>query len=191
MKIAFIGSHCSGKSSAVSVLGDRLRQDGHKVQTIMEVASECPYTINEGTNLKSQLWILLKQIERESSLIQSEGYLLCDRSVFDNLAYSEYQVIRKNMALEEYQAMLNIAQSWTLLQPYTFLFYVPPLPLKQASYRSPNVVFQKEIDERVRIMVDKLQLPVVYLPSEALEQRVSRVYTLVEEYSKGVDQSGR
>ena len=86
IKIAIIGTHCTGKTTMCKELMKYLKECGFKVNMIGEVVRDCPYPVNEGGGVKSQRWMINEQIKREK---QNEDcdFLICDRSVLDNYIY--------------------------------------------------------------------------------------------------------
>ena len=91
-KIAFVGTHGTGKTTLAHELVSKLKREGIDVGFLGEIARKCPLPINEQTSKKSQIWIILSQIIRE---IEEEGksdFLICDRSVLDSYCYYVHPV---------------------------------------------------------------------------------------------------
>src|SRR3989338_6251964 len=86
-KIAFVGTHGTGKTTLAHELVSKLKREGIDAGFLGEIARKCQLPINEQTSKKSQIWIILSQIIRE---IEEEGksdFLICDRSVLDSYCY--------------------------------------------------------------------------------------------------------
>lgn len=89
MKIAVVGSHGVGKTTFLAELFLRckIQYPDQTVGIVQETASECPFPINFESTEQSQLWIFTEQIRRELEQQQRYDIVICDRSVFDPVAY--------------------------------------------------------------------------------------------------------
>lgn len=91
MKIAFSGTHGTGKTTSVyeHAYKLKLKYPNKKIIVLTEVAAECPLPINTDAKYESQLWIFNTQIKREIELSSKYDIVICDRTIVDNLAYSK------------------------------------------------------------------------------------------------------
>lgn len=92
MKIAFSGSHGTGKTTAMFELCNKLKIK-HPDKTIgafYDINRFAPKMNKEGTP-ESQLWIFCYRFQEEINLCNRYNIVVCDRSIFDNVAYSYYQ----------------------------------------------------------------------------------------------------
>ncbi len=89
MKIAVVGSHGVGKTTYLAelYLRNKIQYPDRTVGIVQETASECPFPINFESTEVSQLWIFAEQIRRELEQTQRYNIVICDRSVFDAVAY--------------------------------------------------------------------------------------------------------
>ena len=87
-KIAFSGTHGTGKTASVYRTAHELQMQGQEVCIITEAALACPMNIDHQSTPESQLWIFSKQITEETAIVPRYDYLVCDRSVMDAVAYS-------------------------------------------------------------------------------------------------------
>lgn len=105
-KIVLTGGPCAGKTTAMTKLGDSLRERGYKVFSVPEAASliynsafgdlDFPKFTEEMT-LKFQFFLMMIQITLEDSLIgiaksitkNKKIVILCDRGTMDGSAYME------------------------------------------------------------------------------------------------------
>jgi nicotinamide riboside kinase len=148
-KLAIVGSHGVGKSTLVN----ELRKIYPGFNFVTEVARKCPYSLNEKTTLESQDWILRKQIQSE---LEKPLYdvTICDRSVYDQLAYIVYAVDNNNISLEDGKQLENFITNWGL--SYDFIFYVPiEFNVVDDGFRSVDELYRKEIDEHVKEILNK------------------------------------
>ena len=149
VKIAVIGTHCTGKTKLCSQLRDYLKSKGHKVDFVSEVVRGCPHPVNEKTSIKAQEWVILKQIEEENKKKDSD-FLVCDRSVFDTYAYL-YKVLN-NDHKELFSYVLEHLKTYDVL----FLTEIDEsVDLKEDGFRSTDPQFRRDVD---RIINNKLEV---------------------------------
>ena len=151
MKIAFIGTHGTGKTTLAHSLVASLKKSRVDTGFVSEIARECPFPINENRTKKSQIWIILNQIIKEMEIEEKYEVIVSDRSVLDGYCY--------------YIAKFGISK---ILEPlikkhmetYDFLIYVPireKLLIKD-KVRSINKDFQKEIDILFQKVLKKFKI---------------------------------
>jgi cytidylate kinase len=91
MKIAFSGTHGTGKTTAAFELALYYKQKTNSdVYLVQEVARRCPFPINTGANIKTHLWIFAEQIKQELEAEKSHNMIVCDRTIADTVAYAKY-----------------------------------------------------------------------------------------------------
>lgn len=91
MKIAFSGTHGTGKTTAAFELALQYKKNSNSdVYLIQEVARRCPFPINTQANAESHTWILTEQIKQELEAVKKHNVVICDRTVLDTLAYTKY-----------------------------------------------------------------------------------------------------
>lgn len=92
-KIAFIGTHGTGKTTAAYRLASEYKHDERyrdaSVGIIMETARDCPFPINQVATRDSQTWIFLAQILKEIDMARTYDVIICDRAVLDMIVYAE------------------------------------------------------------------------------------------------------
>lgn len=91
VKVAFTGTHGTGKTSGVFKLAYDLKMliNNKTIHTLMENAKESPYKINKQTSEQSQLWIFSNQMSKEMELQAKYDILICDRTIVDAVSYSK------------------------------------------------------------------------------------------------------
>lgn len=90
MKIAVVGSHGVGKTTKVFELAKqyKLSNPNDKIGIIQENVNNCPYGINQRTDVLSQYWIISDQIKTEIEYSKKYDITISDRSIFDPICYS-------------------------------------------------------------------------------------------------------
>jgi nicotinamide riboside kinase len=159
LKIAFIGTHGVGKTTLCYGLAARLKRLDVALDVVHEVARRCPLPINEETGLASESWILHNQIADE--LVSQARYpvVICDRSALDNYVYLLLSAGRK-------EGLDALVDWW--MATYDLLIYVPICNLpSDDGFRSDNPAFQRAVDERLKMELERRRLDTLFLDSAA------------------------
>jgi len=140
MKIAFVGTHGTGKTTLAHELVMKLKKKGVDAGFMSEVARNCPFPINQETTRKSQVWITLNQIIRELEAEVHCDTLVSDRSVLDGYCY----YVRKFGRAQFLEELIKVH-----LKTYDYIIRVPVRKgfLIKDKVRSTDERFQKEVDE--------------------------------------------
>src|SRR3989338_520019 len=136
MKIAFIGTHGTGKTTLSHSLTAELKKRGINAAMINETARKCSLPINEKGSFATQMWIMSAQICDELETMQKYSHIVCDRSVFDTYIYA---IITEcaNELIEK------LSDDW--IKSYDFLFKVPIVhELMEDGIRSTDKKFQRD-----------------------------------------------
>ena len=152
MKIAFIGTHGTGKTTICHETVATLKKSGIDSDFIGEKARECPFEINESTTKNAQEWIIFEQYLRELEFGRIANVIICDRSVLDGYVYYYYKFGR-NELLEHFVK--------EKIKTYSVLFKVPINQnyLYNDGTRSINPAFQKGIDKAFDEVLQFLNIP--------------------------------
>lgn len=138
MKVAFIGSHGTGKTTLTFQLAAHLKKLDHTVELVKEVARRAPTPLNRQTTLEGQRWILHTQIADEIAATIGHQAVVCDRSVIDNYAYLVHRFGRR-------PALDALVSEW--LPTYRLLVRVPIVVAPRFDgVRDTSTSFQREID---------------------------------------------
>ncbi|MBU4116350.1 MAG: AAA family ATPase [Nanoarchaeota archaeon] len=151
MKIAFIGTHGTGKTTLAHELISKLKKKGIDIDFLGEIVRKCPFPINENTTKKSQIWIILNQIIKEMETEERCKVLVSDRSVLDGYCYYVNQfgeakfleaLIKKHLKTYSYIIRVPIRKGW----------------LKKDKIRSISEKFQKDIDKQFDKLLNKFKV---------------------------------
>lgn len=85
-KLAVVGAHGVGKTTLCDALEEAL-QNKLRVGRVSEVARQCPYGINNQMSYDSAVWVVCTQTLLEMQEGRRAEVLICDRSVYDPMAY--------------------------------------------------------------------------------------------------------
>jgi len=154
MKIAISGTHGTSKTTLAFAKATALKlaNPTKTVALLQEVAAECPLPINRNTTMESQLWILGQQLKREIELAARFDILVCDRTIFDTLAYTHY--VDPKLGQDLFRALLPYARTYDTI-------YFKHLRgndfLQDDGLRDTDPAFRRFIDERLASMYSVIQ----------------------------------
>ena len=141
MKVAFIGTHGTGKTTLCYDLTAALKRQGRNADMVKEVARLSPLPINRKTSLDAQTWILMTQVAEEIRSASAHDIVVCDRSVLDNYAYLMFAAGRQ-------KAIERFVDYW--MKSYDVLFKVPIVDEASADgVRDTDEFFVRSIDQLV------------------------------------------
>ncbi|MDY7091440.1 MAG: AAA family ATPase [Acidobacteriota bacterium] len=157
-KVAFIGSHGVGKTTLCYGLAARLKSEDLALEVVHEVARRCPLPVNEETGVASESWILHTQIAEEILAYHRYPVVICDRSALDNYVYL--------LLSDGPQEGLELLVNWWM-DSYDLLIRVPICDGPSADgFRSENPAFQRAVDERLEVELERRGLEALHLDPE-------------------------
>ena len=156
MKIAIIGSQCTGKSTYI--------QDFIKAWPAYALSDKPRYTdlikeknlkLNEDGNEESQL-IILNSVIDQVMYTPKEANVLFDRSVLDNLIYTLWLNAKGKVSDEFVQKTMKIVKESLVF--YDILFFLPiskqsPVPFEASQNRSNDPAYRTEIDNIFKAVI--------------------------------------
>jgi len=151
MKIAFIGTHGTGKTTLAHELVSKLKKQGIDAGFLGEVARSCPFPLNENTTKKSQIWIILSQIIKEIEAEEKCETLVSDRSVLDGYCY----YVNKFGRTKILEPLVR-----EHLKTYSYLIRIPIRKefLKKDKVRSTDLKFQSNVDKQFDILLKEFRI---------------------------------
>lgn len=175
MRIAFTGSHGTGKSSVARRLIDYPKLFHYKlVDGASRSCKDSGYTINQDADRLSQLMILIRQIDLEKNAHRN---YISARSSLDPLAYAEELTKRKgwdDFYIEQYR-MLAYSHFYTT---YDALFYFPiTFKLEYDGVRPMDEEYQYKIDYTIQRGLDKIGHFVV--PAGSVDERAEYIKNVI------------
>lgn len=168
IKIAIIGSHGVGKTTfcndLFNILNDNPKLFG-KINLLPEwafSAYKAGFPINEATTREAQLWIIMRQIEKEK---YTPPTWITDKCLLDSLAYGLFLIKSKKYR----EIMSDLIKKNA---DYDFVFYLPvEFPLENDGYRSMDPLFQKKIDKSIKSVFKELKIK-YYIISGSRKKRI-------------------
>lgn len=143
--IALSSTHGTGKSSLAYSLCAKMKMRGDNVVVLDELARRCPFEINKGASLKTQKWIICKQIIEELELMEKFDYIIVDRGVMDGYCYG--MVLNMSSLKPFYHVLTNH------INDYYHRIYVPDMNSFNFQYedgtRDLDPTFRKKVYEEI------------------------------------------
>ncbi|MEW5982934.1 MAG: ATP-binding protein [Acidobacteriota bacterium] len=150
MKVAFIGTHGTGKTTLCYDLAAALKRQGIDADVVKEVARLSPLPINRKTSLDAQTWILMNQIAEEIRASAQHDVVVCDRSALDNYAYLLFACGRQ-------RPVERFVDYW--MKSYDLLFKVPVVGAASPDgVRDTDDFFVRSIDQLVDQLLTEKRL---------------------------------
>ena len=147
LKIAFVGTHGTGKTTLCYELAAWMKKREARVDMVREIARRCPLPINQDTTLDAQSWILHRQIAEEIQIASEQDVVICDRSVLDNYAYLIHR-------LGPQPVLDDLVRHW--MKTYSHLFKVPIVSAPAFDgTRDTSAAFQRGIDREVDGLIER------------------------------------
>lgn len=179
-KISLISTHGTGKTTLCYEVAAELKKRGLKVKVFSEIAAtafEQGIPINESTTLPAQLYIMMQHITEElRGTLRNYQVVVCDRSVFDNLAYMERRC-GTNPFIRDF------LRGYAAKFPYDAIYKLPMVgELMDDGIRdAQSVEFQKDIFERLNTLLGDLGVEHRTLPPPTTDLRKEWADLIVKE----------
>lgn len=185
VKIALIGTHNTGKTTALWQVGAELKKLGIRgVGLVQETVRGCPYPIEEKETFEGANWTLLSQILAEADAQLKYTHVICDRSVIDQLIY--FECVSINVRQRNY--LRDVAEGWMSLCPYDILFLFTPSPLIPVPRRT-SLEWRREIEQGFIQESKTIEANLFFVPTDLFEDRVSFVVKKILQKIKKEDES--
>lgn len=159
MKIAYSGSHGTGKSTSV-YLEAYNQKDVNQSKTVCamnEVARDCPFPINLESTYISQLWIFNNQIVREIEMSHRYDIIICDRTTVDCLAYTKAYGLN-----ELYEHTYGLCKGWVKTYDRILFKTIENNPyFHEDGIRDDCAEFRKNIQEIMLSLYDEFDVDIV------------------------------
>ena len=173
MKIAIIGAQGVGKTT----LAQQINKDYPLFKILPEaarLAQEAGYSLDHTATVETEIWLINKQIELEST----DGNWVADRCGIDLLAYIEHLFSRELDLIE-----FAVKTLTPRFNNYDLIIYLPSgeFAIKDDGVRTTDIKFQKDIDQQIRDILEKHQIPFIKIVGSP-EERLAKVKELLKHY---------
>ncbi|MBI2630824.1 ATP-binding protein [Candidatus Nomurabacteria bacterium] len=169
MKIVITGAQGVGKTT----LAEQINKDYPDLKILPEaarLAKEAGFNLDETATTETELWLIAKQIELESTA----NKWIADRCSIDLLAYIHH-LFREESALIEFAAKTLVPR----FSDYDLILYLPSgeFAIEDDGVRTTDVKFQQAIDQRIKYILEKHKIPFVKIVGSP-EERLLKVKSL-------------
>ncbi len=161
MKIAFIGAQNSGKSTLVEEFIKEWPMYKKPEKTYRDIIKDKDLKLNKEGDKRSQKAILDALIEEaQTACTSEEKFLVFDRCVIDNMAYTLWHYAKGTEGFTEEFVIDSKTLAALSLKYFDVVFYVPvryEIQLAARENRDIDPVFVDEIDNIYRAMVESYE----------------------------------
>jgi predicted ATPase len=173
MKINTVGAQGTGKTTFCQALQRRV--GGVFIPSTAREALKYGYKLNYEADPISQLLTTVSRIAAETDADNTHKLIISDRTPVDSLAYTKYQIDHVWDAEDGndfyWKVSRDIVRQHMVNAGYTI--YVPiTFAIHDDGVRSPDLAYQKAIDENVRELLDELQVKHLVMPAGSVQERV-------------------
>ena len=184
MRIAFTGSHSTGKTT---LLNDIIKYCGGdiKINSITEVARKIivkGYPLNQDANIDSYIHYINDQLNEENTYMYECDLFISDNTLLDPVAYAMVKSQLPRPYIPEYfiEMMTNV---WLIEQTrYDLYVYFPiEFPLEIDGIRPSDEQYRKDIDEQIRKLLTKHKINYITVSGDEM-QRKDYLIKVIEEY---------
>lgn len=175
MKIAFTGTHSTGKTTLAKKMQQAL--DLPFLGNITRRLAQTGAQLNKSDNSFSQLLVFTEHINNFNN-----KNFICDRSVFDALAYSIYNCEYSGLAEHIVLTGETLVQHYK--DRYDFLFYLPiaNCPFVKDGMREDDALFRIAVDEILLHLFNKYKPTNLYIvQSKTVEERICEINNIIKE----------
>lgn len=170
-KIAFIGTHGTGKTTLVKEVIREYKEFSTMVDPYSDAGKLYKDKLLEVLDKNNlQLYFYAKHLFR----VSVNDYLVTDRSVLDALCYASYDFRLGNITPTMFNFLEKV--SLDLLKKYDHLFWVrPEFELKGEGKRSEDLTYQRDIDSIFEEYIYRYEIENITTVSGDLESRMKVV----------------
>lgn len=174
MKIAFTGTHSTGKTTLLEALRtepslSHFYFDANVTRWVKSLG----FAINEHTSSESQEINMLKRVAN----LNTYDNLIADRSIADVLAYSINSDMVTKESLKYQQDLVD-----NNIHKYDILFYIPPVfPGVDDGERAVGEEYRAKIDASIIRIVNPRPLNVYVLDQLSIRERLQKIMDVINE----------
>lgn len=182
LKIAFTGSHCTGKTTLLNDVKDAL-QSNIVVNDVTEVARkiiEKGYPLNMDATIDSYVHYINDQLEAEKTKMEGCDVFISDRTLLDPVAYAMVNSKLPRPYIPQYfiEMMKNI---WLMeKEKYDIYIYFPvEFELEMDGVRPFDENYRRQIDDMIVKLLEDNGIKYVKITGNR-EERTNYLLTLID-----------
>lgn len=161
MKIAFIGPHASGKTTLIQEFLKKWPMYKQPEKTYRDYIQEKKLKLNQKGTKESQRIILDALVDEvQQACSTGEEFLVFDRSVVDNIAYTLWHYAKNTEGFTREFVIDCQSIAALSLKYYDVLFYVPAreeIPITARKNRDTDKQYREEIDNIFKALVSSYE----------------------------------
>jgi len=161
MRIALIGSHCTGKSTLVENFLKQWPMYKRPEKTYRDIIKEQKLNINKEGDKQSQKAILNALIDEVQIASTSDHkHIIFDRCTVDNIAYSLWHYAKDTPGFTVEYIIDSKTIAALSLKHLDVIFYIPvrkEIPITPKEGRDLDLVFREEIDNIFDSLVESYE----------------------------------
>lgn len=183
-KIILTGGPCGGKTNSIELIKDKLNNNGYKTTIIPETADAllklgflAEYPLS---NMEFQELLFMVQFLNEYKLEQCNDILLCDRGIFDALAYLDRKDF-ENILMRTKTSFDTIFKTYNKALYFKTIAYIDPKSFSiERPYETPEsaIIREKKLLEIWRKILLNNDCPY----TEKYNDKVKYIYGYLENY---------
>ncbi len=176
MKIAFCGTHGTGKTTLVLQMAAAAKSlyPHMRVGIVTEQARNCPLPINQEAPVETQLWLYHSQFTAEIEEESRTEILVCDRTVLDAVAYAAYHGMNRLVS----NCQSQVENWWSSYDAVVFCRPDKTLPVDDG-VRSNDKYFQLAVHRQFEFLFARWSLPHVIFSKDTQQNLIDLIETSI------------
>ena len=178
MRIAFTGSHSTGKTTLLEAVREtkKLKDIAIITEVVRNFQKNYNIKLNEQSDSFSQLLICNEYLK----ILLTNDHFLSDRSMIDCLVYTTwlYRNTQSNIpdfVIRYQEALLN-----EYMKLYDHIFYTPiEFPLVEDGVRSSKSEYRDQIDSICKEVIEEFKIPITILTG-TVEERLNTFFETIK-----------
>lgn len=174
MRIGFIGSHSTGKTSVAKYITELDTRWTFVPSTARKVAA-AGLGVNRQADHMSQILTTLSRFVDESRAFEISGWSMSDRTPLDSLAYTKYQIenVWTGDDLNDFYWDYSKKFVAETMKHYDVVFYFPvdAFAMTMDGLREDDEKYRLDIDGIIVELINDLGVKVLTVPNGTIEER--------------------
>lgn len=182
MRIAFTGTHCTGKTTLLKDICRRASESNIKISYVTEVARGIinrGYPLNMDANIDSYIHYINDQLSEENNKINLCDIFISDRTLLDPVAYAIVNSHLPRPYIPQY--FIDMMKKVWLLEKekYDLYIYFPiEFEMEIDGVRPFDEKYRRDIDRQILFLLEENNINFVKMVGTP-EERITYLYSLM------------